>query len=901
MAAIDDIIFWARKSLPKWQADAVRRLLSAGDRPLSEEDYSEILVLAKQELSILMQPTSLKSIPPSQGTVSGIPSQEVDLRLLSIENVRNVNIIKSDQKQSFAENGITVVYGENGSGKSGYARILKLACQARDKELILPNVFVPSQGLIPSAILNIKHDGTLKDIRWTQGVEPDPIFTNISVFDGRCARVITDEKNEISYLPYGCDIFGKLAEVVLKVRSLVLNEISVPDQIQDYEIVAGTKAAEFLNDLSETTTPVQIATACTWSDVEEEILTSKTELASKSSPEKAIEEASKLERVAQRIFNAASGSESLSASCRKLSNHGIKNILVELKAAKEAHRIAVSEREIRDSLNGVASTNEWELLYKAAKAYSENIAYPGEDFPNTSIGALCVLCQQPLSDQAIDRFQRFKRFMEDSTSTILESKRNAITSTLEQLTKLNPLSNEALDSLCDELKTFSNDASEMFKAFHNEITKIKNHALELLRNEEEEASMDDWPISPATSLQSIASGIKNKITEITEAAKPEEYLKLSNEIRELKSRKALFRRKADVILHVQILRKNASLKKAASLLKTTSITNEGKQIIARHLTPELKDAFKSELEFLDSEKRLPISFEAKGSSGETLHELVLQGAITHNPLSKVLSEGESRVIGIAGFLSELKLAPHSNPIVLDDPASSLDHIYYSKIAERLVQEGAKRQVIIFTHNIGFLMELRDAQENFAKAGTSINMVVHSVRRDSKNSGISTEGAPWSGLPVTQRCQMLEERVHKIKHLYLDEREEYNEKAALIYGLLRECWESCIEDDLLYKVVCRYRNSVQPMKLIEVDVESSDFNLIDLNYSKASKWFRGHDRSKDLHDARPSPSEILSDIAILREYSKKFKSRHEKTKSRRKAELHPQAESLSAKAPSIESV
>ena len=72
------------------------------------------------------------------------------------------------------------------------------------------------------------------------------------------------------------------------------------------------------------------------------------------------------------------------------------------------------------------------------------------------------------------------------------------------------------------------------------------------------------------------------------------------------------------------------------------------------------------------------------------------------------------------------------------------------------------------------------------------------------------------MKVKQRAQYLEELVHKIKPLYQDNIAEYNEQAARIYGLLREAWESCVEDDLFYNVVCRYRNSVQTLKLIEVD-------------------------------------------------------------------------------------
>ena len=55
MATIDDVIMWAT-SLPPWQADAVRRLLIAGEHPLSAEDYAEILSLAKADLKLAKAP-----------------------------------------------------------------------------------------------------------------------------------------------------------------------------------------------------------------------------------------------------------------------------------------------------------------------------------------------------------------------------------------------------------------------------------------------------------------------------------------------------------------------------------------------------------------------------------------------------------------------------------------------------------------------------------------------------------------------------------------------------------------------------------------------------------------------------------------------------------------------------
>src|SRR3990172_12073780 len=98
MATIDDVITWAN-SLPAWQGDVVRRLLATGGQPLSNQDYSEILALAKADLKLEPPPEKLKSIPPTAGMFSGAPERTVAVKLLSIDDIRNVNIIKSDHTQ----------------------------------------------------------------------------------------------------------------------------------------------------------------------------------------------------------------------------------------------------------------------------------------------------------------------------------------------------------------------------------------------------------------------------------------------------------------------------------------------------------------------------------------------------------------------------------------------------------------------------------------------------------------------------------------------------------------------------------------------------------------------------------------------------------------------------------
>ncbi|HNX82259.1 MAG TPA: AAA family ATPase [Candidatus Omnitrophota bacterium] len=889
MATIDDIITWV-DSLPAWQGDAVRRLLASGDQPLNAQDYSEILSLAKAELKIALPPDNLKPVLPVAGNFSGSPETTVAVKLLSIDDVRNVNIIKDGQTQPFAESGVTVVYGDNGSGKSGYSRILKLACQARDKdERILPNVFATAPTGTPTAILKIKQDDKPRDIVWTQGIPADPILTNITVFDGRCARVITDDRNEISYLPYGGDVFQKLAEIVLRVKADVEAEITAIVPIQDSAIVASTTSAKFLESLSEITKDEVIQAATDWTPQDELQLFTQEELARTSDSTKATQEVARLDKINGRINDAASAVTRLSAVCAELTNEAIQKVMAEVNAAQLAHSSAVAERQTPEALPGVGSTNQWEILYKAAKQYSEEIAYPGESFPKT-YDAFCVLCQQPLGEEAVARFGRFKKFMEDVTSTVLVAKRNALKLLREKIEAVDPLTAAPLESIYDELASLDVKAANDLRVYHTAVATRKFAVLALLKEGEDPqkvALLPPWPASVETALRPIVKTLIQKATDITNAAKPEEYKKLLATVAELKSRKALSARKADICAFIAKIRRNADLRRAAATLRTYEITRQGTTVIRKNLTPELINAFKNELIALGA-TRVPISLKPSGDVGETAHEILLEGANTlgRARTSQILSEGEARVIAIAGFLAELQLVPHANTIVLDDPVSSLDHVFAGKIAARLAREGLRRQVIIFTHNIAFLMELEDASMVLAMAGTPVGVTVHTLRRGGKSAGITTNGAPWYALKVKQRAQYMEELVHKIKPLYPDNMAEYNEKAARIYGLLREAWESCVEDDLFYNVVCRYRNSVQTLKLIEVDIEDLDIHHVDLHMSRASTWMTGHDKSKALHTDRPAPDELLADINALRGFSKQLIDRREQTKKRRNKQLEP---------------
>lgn len=110
-----------------------------------------------------------------------------------------MNALAEDQTLKFAP-GLTVVYGDNGAGKTGYIRILKSACRARGQERILGNVVSGTSPLAPVVAIKYKV-GTEPEPREWVGTGEDEFVSRVSVFDTQCAAVYLTEKTDVASGP----------------------------------------------------------------------------------------------------------------------------------------------------------------------------------------------------------------------------------------------------------------------------------------------------------------------------------------------------------------------------------------------------------------------------------------------------------------------------------------------------------------------------------------------------------------------------------------------------------------------------------------------------------------------------------------------------------------------------
>ncbi len=239
-------------------------------------------------------------------------------------------------------------------------------------------------------------------------------------------------------------------------------------------------------------------------------------------------------------------------------------------------------------------------------------------------------------------------------------------------------------------------------------------------------------------------------------------------------------------------------------------------------------------------------------------------------VTDVLSDGESRALSFAAFLTELSTAPTRSGIIFDDPVSSLDHHWRQKIGARLVSEAKGRQVIVFTHDLVFLRILLTECE---RQGTSCD---HQYIRRDVQAGICSPDLPWIAMNVKKRIGVLRNRWQAANKVCAnDGHGAYEPAAREIFGLLRETWERGVSEVLLNDVVERYRPSIETKKVAPLhDITEADCKAVDDGMTECSRWIWGHDDPLADGTPFPKPAELKQRIDEVENWVKNILKRRQ---------------------------
>jgi len=550
MSALDSIIKWAEEDLLEWQSDAVRRLLLQEE--LSEEDKDDLLRMIKERHGIKddVHPVP-KPKPLKKGDVSGSPQTTEKVILKDLHDLKNVNAIPDGSGLPFGHSGLTVIYGENASGKSGYARVLKKACNARDtKEKLLPNVY-GKKGTGPAqACIKYSKEGKDADITWKDGEKVEQsVLSSICVFDSKCARVIVDENNETTYLPYGAAVFEEMVGLYKKLRKTLEAEKPKPEKLEYEDIPASTKAGKFISELTHETKDDAIKTASKWEEKDEESLASlKAQIAKieADSPEK---QAQRLRNLKGRIITLADTIKGIDTTISEDKAEGVKQKIGKLVDAEKALSIASQKSLSGEPLPG-AGEKVWQNLYNAARDYSTQVVYPGREFPVTEEGSLCILCMQKLEIDARARMLRFKDFMERATKKDVDNAVAALEGVVKELETLKFPAAETYKDIMDEYREKKANIVDQVEAYVPGMEARTKEIIQAAKGKKTDVEFRSLKPSPEQGLRGLALKLEEEAKEIEKAGKPDEYEQKKNQKAELEARKLFSSRQKKVLGYV---------------------------------------------------------------------------------------------------------------------------------------------------------------------------------------------------------------------------------------------------------------------------------------------------------------------------------------------------------------
>lgn len=848
MSILQEVLGWA-KGLAPWQSDAVGRLFAK--ESLTAEDLDDLYALLKSEHGI-PDPKGRKANPLADNKIPAGAQPNEHVELVAMKHLTNVNAIAEKQRLEFGPKGLTVIYGDNGSGKSGYSRVLKKACRARDqREQILPNANTPPGTAGPAtAIFETSVNGVAKELQWENGKPAPQELSSLAIFDSRCARAYLDEENDFSYVPYGLDILEGLASVCRQFDGRIKTEraqCAVDKTVFNDLAATQTDAGKLVAVLSAKTNVA---------DVEKLAVLSAAEVARREELEKRLKADNPKEKAALLRLRAA--------RIQQVANNAVEKlrivdgaVLGKLKGLAEAYHIAKAAAELAANAFKSDATllpgtggEVWKELFEAARKFSLE-AYPDKKFPQLGDSALCPLCQQPLKDGG-GHLIRFEAFVQQEA----EKNMRACKKALAEVYKPFETQNLVLgfdDVLFKEIEGLDAALAKSTRDFEKALLE-RHKAIKQACSDRAWDKVVAEPVSPTTQLQTLSSNLAKEAEDLEKVADEKSRAALQSEFNELDARLKLGKLKAAVIVAIDKFSLAAQLAECLNAVKTNAISMKSTELAEKVVSKELADALNHEFKALGA-GNLHVSLATRTDKGKTLHKLKLELPQARNP-ADILSEGEQRAIAVGSFLAEVNLGKGTGGIIFDDPVSSLDHKRRERVATRLVTEASKRQVIILTHDVYFLCVLK---EEAGRIGVPIT--TQSLSRRPEGFGVADPNLPFEAMKTKARVGALRVMQVQIAKLYKDGDEpEFRKQTVDCYRQLRIAWERAVEEVLLQNVVLRFRKGIETKRLERVVVEDSDYKTIEQAMTKCSNY--PHDQALLGGVAIPEPDELLADINLL---------------------------------------
>jgi energy-coupling factor transporter ATP-binding protein EcfA2 len=729
-----------------WLQTAAANLLEHG-KPAANTiaELADFCIMEEQKKAF-----TTKKVP--SGTFSISQTGKV-LRLLGVRDLQGINALDPAAHLDFGDADITIVYGPNGCGKSGFARLLKLATGSRKNSPILCDVNSKAE-VAQKAVFEISEDGNSSIQTWTAASGPLAKLKQVHVYDSAVAKSYLVDKEEATYEPRRLRFLSALSDVCDQVRdelrereSKLLSKLpSVPIQLLQSQLAFMVSALK----VSET-----------HDSFNKRIIRKKDHedrRARLHDTVKTTDPSARLNQISTALKGVEGAVTKLKSFEEGLSKVCISNILDGQKKSHDARKAADDLAKTTltgSSLEGVGSST-WKVMWEAARTFSTTLTPDPLAFPPTE-GAPCPLCQASVSTETESKLAAFEAFVKGKVESDAKAAEQECSDLIKKLPTLPP-EEEWLamfpvgGPLTSSVYAIIRDALEKAGALNFEALKegISQAESSLLHQELEVHKIRLLDEQELLNASLDAEGLA----------------KLQGELNDLLMLDWCHDNLQAILDELDRIKKVDLLKKTSKRTNTAEITKKKTALAKDELIGGYQDRFIKELKFFGAQRISVKPNETSGSKGKVKFILNIAGDVKA-PLEEILSEGEARVVSLSNFLADTSISPVTSPFIFDDPVSSLDIEFEERVAQRLVELAKSRQVIVFTHRLSLACILRDAHKRYATAqkntgeGKTVSLKETVLCRVEKRIGLTAGLNTLSG-SIPQGLESLLSRVKKTK-------------------------------------------------------------------------------------------------------------------------------------------
>lgn len=830
---------WANSN-DEWVRLIVTEVITTGC-PVGTSVIEKAYLLFRQEKAL-----DRRDLPPVP--LLGIEARQDEsappLSLTRLSEVRGVNALVAGAVIEPHE-GLTILYGENGTGKTGYSRVFKALANSRTADTILGNIDVDASEA-QSAKVEFKLGDEAQALTWTGELGVSP-FTRMSIFDSPAVRTHVDEDLDYVYTPASLALFN---DVTTAVQAVAARIDAATSQL-------GTSGPGLLSRFQRGSTIYPRI----------ETLGASTDLADLTA------KATSGDDVDQRVDALTQGVAALRANTMGAQIAGLKSeqrVLTEAATTAEVllgfeqdrYNEAVSKRAelatdyetFRRELFAAADLpadpdDTWNVFIEAGEMYRQHLVKVDAHDADR-----CLYCRQPLLGPARDLLARYSTYLEDKISADIRATDTTLGGYRRQIVALQG------NEIASFIQQYQDADVGERPAYFAQV-----EAIEAARRVAAAAAAAGQPVSiqvedlvaaradVGTALTTLGNNISS--LETLQRNRTEALTAKQAELLELKDAAELGKSWPLIETHVKNAKEADQLRTLKGPLPglARSVTALAKSASDQLINQSFDALFLEECEAL----RAPVlKVQFVGREGKAQRRKVLSGK--HKP-SKVLSEGEQKVLALADFLAEARLAGITAPVIFDDPVSSLDYRRIKEVSQRIARLADNNQVIVFTHDILFATTLLALFEK------SKRCAYFQITDESGKGKVSRATGPRID-SLSAIKGRINSTIQAAKQL---DGEARNALVHTGYSHLRSWCEVFTEDELLKGVTRRYQANVQMTTLgnINVDKLGEIIPKVSTIFEESCRYIDAHSQALITQAVSPTLTGLEQHWAELQELKK----------------------------------